>query len=109
MRRIPFVPFVAMAVALLAVAGLVSLTRQLVAPASPPPTQVATPEAATQAPSPSPIPSPTRQAATSTPSPASAQKLAPDFTLQSAQGATVTLSAYRGKSNVVLVFYRGQT
>jgi peroxiredoxin len=40
---------------------------------------------------------------------APAANLAPDFTLQSAQGATVTLSAYRGKSNVVLVFYRGQT
>ena len=41
--------------------------------------------------------------------PAAAANAAPDFTLQSAQGATVALSAYRGESNVVLVFYRGQT
>jgi hypothetical protein len=108
-----------MAVALLAVAGLLLLLKPLTAPTTPfpPPAQVATPAAAAQVPSPSPIPSPTRQAATSTPSPATATaerslpsgKPAPDFTLQSAQGVTVALSAYRGKSNVVLVFYRGQT
>ena len=34
---------------------------------------------------------------------------APDFKLESAQGAEVTLSDYAGVSNVVLVFYRGQT
>jgi hypothetical protein len=34
---------------------------------------------------------------------------APDFTLDSAQGVAVTLSDYQGKSNVVLVFYRGKT
>ena len=37
-------------------------------------------------------------------------ELAPDFTLDSAQGAAVTLSDYRvAPSNVVLIFYRGQT
>lgn len=34
---------------------------------------------------------------------------APGFTLESAQGGRVTLSGYRDKSNLVLVFYRGQT
>jgi cytochrome oxidase Cu insertion factor (SCO1/SenC/PrrC family) len=33
---------------------------------------------------------------------------APDFTLESKDGTTVTLSSYRGRKNVVLVFYRGQ-
>jgi hypothetical protein len=32
---------------------------------------------------------------------------APDFTLTSLAGPTVTLSGYRGVKNVVLVFYRG--
>lgn len=32
---------------------------------------------------------------------------APDFTLASLAGAPVTLSDFRGKKNVVLVFYRG--
>ena len=32
---------------------------------------------------------------------------APDFTLQAADGKPVTLSDFRGKKNVVLVFYRG--
>lgn len=32
---------------------------------------------------------------------------APDFSLESAEGKTVTLSDFRGKKNVVLVFYRG--
>jgi hypothetical protein len=32
---------------------------------------------------------------------------APDFTLASFGGGTVTLSDYRGESNVLLVFYRG--
>lgn len=32
---------------------------------------------------------------------------APDFTLESMRGGTVTLSNLRGKKNVVLVFYRG--
>ena len=34
---------------------------------------------------------------------------APGFTLDNAQGEAVTLSDYQGKSNVVLVFYRGKT
>jgi len=32
---------------------------------------------------------------------------APDFTLESVDGNSVTLSEYRGEKNVVLVFYRG--
>ncbi len=32
---------------------------------------------------------------------------APDFTLESYAGAPETLSGYRGRQNVVLVFYRG--
>jgi peroxiredoxin len=35
--------------------------------------------------------------------------MAPDFTLESAQGTPVGLSDYLGTSDVVLVFYRGQT
>jgi cytochrome oxidase Cu insertion factor (SCO1/SenC/PrrC family) len=33
--------------------------------------------------------------------------LAPDFTLTSLAGTPVTLSSFRGRQNVVLVFYRG--
>jgi peroxiredoxin Q/BCP len=33
--------------------------------------------------------------------------IAPDFTLESKDGGTVTLSQFRGKKAVVLVFYRG--
>ena len=32
---------------------------------------------------------------------------APDFTLEDADGKNVSLADYRGKKNVVLVFYRG--
>ncbi len=32
---------------------------------------------------------------------------APDFTLESKDGGTVTLSSFRDRKNVVLVFYRG--
>lgn len=32
---------------------------------------------------------------------------APDFTLESLGGPPVTLSQFRGKQNVILVFYRG--
>lgn len=32
---------------------------------------------------------------------------APDFTLEALSGPAVTLSQFRGKSEVVLVFYRG--
>ncbi len=34
-------------------------------------------------------------------------EMAPDFTLENHQGSKVTLSEARGKSPVVLVFYRG--
>ena len=33
--------------------------------------------------------------------------VAPDFTLEAKDGGTVTLSQFRAKKNVVLVFYRG--
>ena len=33
--------------------------------------------------------------------------MAPDFTLESLAGGPVTLSDYRGRRDVVLVFYRG--
>ena len=45
----------------------------------------------------------------STHSVAEATVVAPDFTLDSAQGTPVTLSDYRHRAAVVLVFYRGQT
>jgi peroxiredoxin len=32
---------------------------------------------------------------------------APDFSLETITGDTLTLSSYRGAQNVVLVFYRG--
>jgi peroxiredoxin (alkyl hydroperoxide reductase subunit C) len=32
---------------------------------------------------------------------------APDFTLEALSGPPITLSQYRGKQNVILVFYRG--
>ena len=34
-------------------------------------------------------------------------RVAPDFTLEAKDGGTVTLSQFRGKRDVVLVFYRG--
>ena len=33
--------------------------------------------------------------------------LAPDFTLEDVEGRRVTLSSFRGKKKIVLVFYRG--
>ena len=36
-----------------------------------------------------------------------AGQTAPDFTLEDADGKAVTLSDFRGKKSVVLVFYRG--
>jgi cytochrome oxidase Cu insertion factor (SCO1/SenC/PrrC family) len=33
--------------------------------------------------------------------------VAPDFTLESRDGQAITLSSYRERKNVVLVFYRG--
>lgn len=33
--------------------------------------------------------------------------LAPDFTLENIDGKTITLSEFRGRKNVVVVFYRG--
>lgn len=35
------------------------------------------------------------------------ETVAPDFSLATLSGDTVTLSAFRGAKNVVLVFYRG--
>ena len=32
---------------------------------------------------------------------------APDFTLEDEKGTPITLSQFRGKKNVILVFYRG--
>jgi len=32
---------------------------------------------------------------------------APDFTLENVDGNRITLSSFRGKSDVVLIFYRG--
>jgi cytochrome oxidase Cu insertion factor (SCO1/SenC/PrrC family) len=40
-------------------------------------------------------------------SPLAIGEMAPDFTLADQSGQSVTLSAARGKSPVVLVFYRG--
>lgn len=40
-------------------------------------------------------------------SPVAVSEEAPDFTLEGDQGARITLSAARGKTPVVLVFYRG--
>jgi cytochrome oxidase Cu insertion factor (SCO1/SenC/PrrC family) len=39
--------------------------------------------------------------------PVAVGEMAPDFTLENQNGNKVTLSAARGKSPVVLVFYRG--
>jgi hypothetical protein len=59
----------------------------------------------------SPLPSPSPGA--NEPSPPVAEAMssepAPDFTLEADQGKPVTLSDYQGASNIVLVFYRGQT
>ena len=33
---------------------------------------------------------------------------APDFTLENTDGQKISLSAFRGKKNVVLIFYRGR-
>lgn len=54
-------------------------------------------------------PSPPRQAAAAAArtSPVGVGEVAPDFTLEDQDGRGVTLSQSRGKSPVVLVFYRG--
>ena len=73
-----------------------------------PGTEINTPETAPSSPLPTLIPIlPSPPASLSVAS--QPQAIAPDFTLDSAQGISITLSDYRGKSNVVLVFYRGQT
>lgn len=45
--------------------------------------------------------------ATQRSSPVAAGEVAPDFTLEDQNGNKVTLSDVRGKSPVILVFYRG--
>jgi len=133
MRRTPL----ALAVALAVVAGLLLTRGQLSAPSNVPisPTAsitltptVASPTAQTLAPadaySQAVAATPTAPAtltAAATPTPATAAAvtvppeapypaaMAPDFTLDSAQGSPVTLSDYRGKSYVVLFFHRGST
>jgi hypothetical protein len=66
---------------------------------------------ATQSVANSPLPSPTPAA--DEPSAPVAEVVpgepAPNFTLEGGQGVPVTLSDYRGASNIVLVFYRGKT
>lgn len=37
----------------------------------------------------------------------SVSTVAPDFTLESRDGQAITLSSYRERKNVILVFYRG--
>jgi len=69
------------------------------------PTVTATPTAAA-----TPTPTSTTVAAVTHPPEAPyPDAMAPDFTLDSAQGSPVTLSDYRGKSYVVLFFHRGST
>jgi peroxiredoxin len=96
MRRIPLAPFVSVAVAVLAIAGLLLLMRQLAAPAAPssPPARVAASEATAQAPSPLPIPSPTRQAA-STPSPEAALPVEAEPVVASVDGVPITRTAWQ--------------
>ena len=97
MRRPPFVPFVALAVALLAIAGLLLLMRQLATPAalSLPPAQAASPEAAAQTPNPPPIPSSTRPAATSTLSPEAALPVETETVVASVDGVPITRTAWQ--------------
>jgi len=52
-------------------------------------------------------PTPAANAAAVRQSPVKAGDAAPDFTLQDQNGSKVTLSAARGQTPVVLVFYRG--
>ncbi len=133
MRRTPL----ALAVAVAVVAGLLFIRGQLSAPGDVPASTIASitltptvppPTAQTLAPadasseavvSPPTVAATPTAAATPTPTTAAAvtdppeapypDAMAPDFTLDSAQGSPVTLSHYRGKSSVVLVFYRGST
>jgi cytochrome c biogenesis protein CcmG/thiol:disulfide interchange protein DsbE len=92
MRRIPLAPFVSVAVALLAIAGLLLLMRQLAAPAAPslPPAPAASPEAAAQITNPSPIPSPTRSAATSIPSLEATLPVEAESVVASVDGVLIT-------------------
>jgi peroxiredoxin len=53
--------------------------------------------------------SPLLAAPTPIPTATAAAKVAPDFSLPRENGQAVRLSAYRDKSSIVLVFYRGQT
>jgi len=133
MRRTPLALAAIAGIALAAVAGLLFIRGQLSAPANVPASPTASitltptvpsPTAQTLAPadasSEAVVATPTVAAtvtAAATPTTAAAvtdpaeaaDGQAPDFTLDSAQGSPVTLSDYRGKSYVVLVFYRGST
>ena len=66
--------------------------------------------AAVVLPSPPQTPTPVAAVASSPlPTPTADVKPAPEFSLPRENGQTVRLSDFRGKSSVVLVFYRGQT
>jgi peroxiredoxin len=95
MRRVPLAPFVSVVVALLAIAGLLLLMRQLAAPAASPPAQAASTEAAAHLPSPLPIPSPTKPAATSTPSPEATLPVESEPVVASVDGVPITRMAWQ--------------
>ncbi len=96
MRRIPLAPFVSVVIALLAIAGLLLLMRQLAAPPAPsqPPAQAASSATAAQIPSPLPIPSSTRPA-TNTPSPESALPIESEAVVASVDGVPITRTAWQ--------------
>ena len=86
-------------------AGAQTLPVETATPSpQPSPTSTSVPPTATATATPVPTPMPT--ATPSLPVGTSVGNLAPDFTLPSARGDDYPLSAYRGHSNIVLVFYR---